>query len=130
MRLDEIIPSLEEIQSISMPSQDLAAIHALAHEPCQRIANCEIDPLNVSSIDLSTGIDSKQPHYFPRIAVNDTLYHFYEPPILSFFADLCILQVRVWNENRIWFSPDTAIGWRLQEAIDIEKPFFKGVPVV
>lgn len=59
MRLDEILPSLEEIQSMSMPSQDLAAIHALAHEPCQRIANCEIYPLNVCSIDLSTGIDSK-----------------------------------------------------------------------
>ena len=59
MKLDEIIPSLEEIQSMSMPSQDLAAIHALAHESSQRISNCEIYPLNVCSIDLSTEIDSK-----------------------------------------------------------------------
>jgi len=33
---------LEEVQSMRMPFQDLAAIHALAHESCQRIANCEV----------------------------------------------------------------------------------------
>ena len=31
MRLDKIIPSLEKIHGMSMPPQDLAAIHALAH---------------------------------------------------------------------------------------------------
>jgi len=130
MGLDEIIPGLEEVQSMSMPSADLAAIHAFAHEPCQRIANCEIYPLNIRSIDLSTGIDSKQTHYFLWVAIHDLLYHLYEPPILSFFADPCVLQVRVGDENRIWLSPDTTIGWRLKEAIDVEKPFFEGVPVI
>jgi len=111
MGLDEIIPGLEEVQSMRMPFQDLAAIHALAHESCQRIANCEVYPLNVGCIDLSTAIGSKQSHYFRRVAVNDTLYHLYEPPVLSFFADHCILQAGAWDENRIWLSPDTAIGW-------------------
>jgi len=64
MGLDEIIPGLEEVQSMRMPFQDLAAIHALAHESCQRIANCEVYPLNVGCIDLSTAIGSKQSHYF------------------------------------------------------------------
>jgi hypothetical protein len=130
VRLDEIIPGLEEVQSMSMPSQDLAAIHAFAHKPCQGIANCEIYPLNVCGIDLSTGIDPKQSHYLSRVAINDTLYHLYELPILSFLADHCVLQARVGDENRIWLSPDTAIGWCLKEAIDVKKSFFKGVPVI
>lgn len=87
MGLDEIIPGLEEVQSMSMPSADLAAIHAFAHEPCQS-TDCEIYPLNIRSIDLSTGIDSKQTHYFLMVAIHDLLYHLYESPILSFCRPL------------------------------------------
>jgi hypothetical protein len=69
-------------------------------------------------------------HYLSRVAISDILYHLYEPSILSFLADLCILQVRIGDENRIWLSPDTAIGWCLKKTIDIEKPFFERIPVI
>ena len=59
MWLDKVIPSLEKIQSMSMPPHDLAAIHALAHESSQWIKNCEIQPLNIGSVDLSTWIDTE-----------------------------------------------------------------------
>lgn len=42
MRLDEVIPSLEEVQGMTMPLQDLAAIHALANKSGQGVSNGEI----------------------------------------------------------------------------------------
>ena len=113
-----------------MSSQNLAAIHALAYESSQRIANCEIQPLNVCSIDLSPRIDTKQLHYLLGITINNTLYYLNEASILSFLADFCVLQVWVRNKNRIWLSSNSAIRRRFKKTVDVEKSFFEWVPVV
>ena len=113
-----------------MSSHDLAAIHALAYESSQRIANCKIQPLNICSIDLSPRIDTKQLHYLLGIAINNALYYLNESAILSFLADFCILQVWVRNKDRIGLSSDSAIRRCLKKSVDVEKPFFEGVPVV
>jgi hypothetical protein len=39
MRLDEVTPSLEEVQGTTMPSKDLAAIHALANKSSQGVSD-------------------------------------------------------------------------------------------
>jgi len=52
MRLDEVIPSLEEVQGMTMPSQDLAAIHALANKSSQGVSNGEIQPFDICSVDF------------------------------------------------------------------------------
>ena len=113
-----------------MSSQNLAAIHALAYESSQRIANREIQTLNICSIDLSPRINTKQLHYLLGITINNTLYYLNESSVLSFLADFCILQVWVRNKNWIWLSSDSAIRRCLKKTIDVEKPFFEGVPVV
>ena len=130
MRLYKIIPSLEKVHGMSMPSQDLTAIHALAHESSQWISNCEVQPLNICGVDLSTRINTKQLHYLIWITINNTLYYLNESSILSFLADLCILQVWVRNQYRIRLSSDSAIGRRLKETIDIEEPLLERVPVI
>ena len=113
-----------------MSSQNLAAIHALAYESSQGIANREIQPLNICGIDLSPRIDTKQLHYLLGIAINNTLYYLNESSTLSFLADYCILQVWVRNKNWIWLSSDSAIWRCLKKTVDVEKSFFEWVPVV
>jgi len=113
-----------------MSSQNLAAIHALTYESSQWIANREIQPLNVCSIDLSSRINTKQLHYLLGITVNNTLYYLNESSILFFLADFCILQVRVRNKNWVWLPSDSTIWRCLKKTVDIEKSFFEWVPVV
>ena len=50
MRLDEVIPALEEIDSFRVHLTIFAAVHTLADESSQRIANGEIEPFYVSCI--------------------------------------------------------------------------------
>jgi len=130
MRLDKVIPSLEKVHGMSMPSQDLAAIHALAHESSQWISNCEVQPLNICGVDLSTRINTKQLHYLIWITKNNTLYYLNESSILSFLADLCILKVWIRNQYRVRFSSNPAIGRCLKKTIYIEKTLFERVPII
>jgi len=89
-----------------------------------------VQPLNICGVDLSTRINTKQLHYLIWITINNTLYYLNESSILSFLADLCILQVWVRNQYRIRLSSDSAIGRRLKETIDIEEPLLERVPVI
>jgi len=130
VRLDKIIPSLEKIHGMSMPPQDLAAIHALAHESSQWIANCEVQPLNICRVDLSTWIDTEQLHYFYGIPINNTLHYFDDSSVLSLLTDLCILQVWVRNQYRIRFSTNSAIWWRLKKTINAEEALLEWIPII
>ena len=130
MRLDKVIPSLEKVQGMGMPSQDHAAIHTLAHKSSQWIANCEIQPLDICSIDLFARIGTKQLHYLFRITINNLLYYLNESSLLSFLAYLCVLQVWVRNQYGIRLSSDSAVRRRLKKSINIEKSFLERIPVI
>ena len=130
MRLDKVVPSLEKVQGMSVPPQDLAAIHALAHKSSQWIANCEIQALDIGGIDLSTRINTEQLLYLNRITIDNALYYLNESSVLSFLANLCVLQVWVRNQYRIRLSSDSAVRRRLKKTINIEKSFLERIPVI
>jgi len=90
MRLDEVIPSLEEVQGMTMPSQDLAAIHALANKSSQGVSNGEIQPFDICSVDFP-------PESAPSNCITSLDHHIQHAVLplrvvlFSFLAHLCVL---------------------------------------
>ena len=100
MWFNEVVPSLKKVNGMRMYLEVFAAVHASAHEPCQRVADSEIKPFYVCRVDFATGINTKGLHNFIRISKYDTLDDFYNSTLFSLLAYLRVLQARIRNEYR------------------------------
>jgi hypothetical protein len=69
VRFDEVVPSLKEVDSVRMYLDVLAAVHASGNEPSQGIADSEIKPFYVRSVDFATGFNAKGFHDFKWVLI-------------------------------------------------------------
>jgi len=97
---DKVVPSLEEIDGVRMYLKILAAIHASADKPCQRVANSEIKPFYVRSADSSTRINAEGIHNLILLSKHNTLKDFNDSTFFSLLTYLRIFQVWIRDEFR------------------------------
>jgi hypothetical protein len=102
VRFDEVIPSLKEVDGMRMYLDVLAAVHASGNKPSQGIADSEIKPFYVRSVDFATGFNAKGFHDFNRISKYDTLGNFYNSTLFFSLAYIAIT-FRITINNVLFF---------------------------
>ena len=54
VRLDKVVPCLEEVNSMGVHLDIFATVHTSSYEPGKSVANSEVETFDVSCIDLSS----------------------------------------------------------------------------